>query len=50
MRDCMATYRHLSGGSEMEVASYRETKAQMDAIYASGRLHIPFEEVLLFQY
>ena len=46
----MATYRHMSGGSEMEVASYRETKAQLEAIYASGRLRLPFEGVLLFGY
>lgn len=46
----MATYRHMSGGNEMEVASYRETKAQLDAIYASGRLRLPFEGVLLFGY
>lgn len=46
----MRSYRHLSGGKEMEVASYRDAKAQLDAIYASGRLHLPFKGVLLFGY
>ena len=46
----MSSYRHLSGGKQTDVASYRETKAQLDAVYASGRLKLPFEGLLLFGY
>jgi len=46
----MRSYRHRSGNRELSVASYRETKAQLDAIYASGRLRLPFDGVLLFGY
>jgi hypothetical protein len=31
----------------MRVASYDEAHNQLDAIYASGRLNLPFEGVLL---
>jgi len=34
----------------MNVASYHEAHDQLDAIYASGRLRLPFEGVLLFGY
>jgi hypothetical protein len=46
----MRSYRHKSGGREMDVASYAETKNQLDAVYASGRLRLPFEGLLLFGY
>ena len=46
----MAEYRHQSGGKLQRVESYREAKDQMDAIYASGRLGLPFDGVLLFGY
>lgn len=46
----MIEYRHQSGGKLQKVESYREAQAQLDAIYASGRLGLPFEGVLLFGY
>lgn len=46
----MQEYRHLSGGKEISVSSYTEAKHQLDAIYASGRLGLPFEGLLLFGY
>jgi hypothetical protein len=46
----MRSYRHQSAGRPIIVQSYIESKAVLDAIYASGRLHLPFEGVLLFGY
>lgn len=46
----MQEYRHLSGGRPVSVSSYRDAKEQLDAIYASGRLVLPFEGLLLFGY
>jgi hypothetical protein len=46
----MIEYRHQSGGKPIVVHSYREAKDQIDAIYASGRLLLPFEGLLLFGY
>jgi hypothetical protein len=46
----MQEYRHMSGGKPISVSSYREAKDQLDAIYASGRLRLPFEGLLLFGY
>jgi hypothetical protein len=46
----MQEYRHQSGGKPTTVASYREARDQLDAVYASGRLKLPFEGVLLFGY
>ena len=46
----MQEYRHQSGGRPIAVESYREAKDQLDAIYASGRLKLPFSGVLLFGY
>lgn len=46
----MQAYRHKTAGRPVLVESYRETKDQLDAIYASGRLRLPFEGVLLFGY
>lgn len=46
----MQEYRHKSGGKDIVVRSYDDAKAQMDAIYASQRLKLPFEGVLLVGY
>lgn len=46
----MLSYRHKSGGKDIAVASYSEARSILDAIYASGRLRLPFEGVLLFGY
>jgi hypothetical protein len=46
----MHEYRHQSGGKLIKVQSFHETKATLDAVYASGRLQLPFEGVLLFGY
>jgi hypothetical protein len=43
-------YRHDADGRTVTVPSYAETKNLLDAIYASGRLQLPFEGVLLFGY
>ncbi len=43
-------YRHLTASKPVAVESYRDAKDQLDAIYASGRLRLPFEGVLLFGY
>jgi hypothetical protein len=46
----MSEYRHLSGGRAVAVESYREARDVLDAVYASQRLGLPFEGVLLFGY
>jgi hypothetical protein len=46
----MLEYRHMSGGKEMSVKSFREARDQLDAIYASGQLKLPFDGLLLFGY
>jgi hypothetical protein len=46
----MQEYRHNQNGKVVRVQSYREARDQLDAIYASGRLRLPFEGVLLFGY
>jgi hypothetical protein len=43
----MLEYRYATSGVTQ---SYRDTKGLLDAIYASGRLQLPFEGVLLFGY
>jgi hypothetical protein len=43
-------YRHLSGGREIAVQAYREARDQLNAIYASQRLRLPFDGVLLVGY
>lgn len=43
-------YRTRSGGREMVVPAYERTRNQLDAIYASQRLKLPFEGVLLIGY
>jgi hypothetical protein len=46
----MSEYRHQPGGRPIAVASYREARDILDAVYASGQLGLPFEGVLLFGY
>lgn len=43
-------YRYRSSGRETTNRSYAEAKDLLDAIYASRRLALPFEGVLLFGY
>lgn len=43
-------YRHQSGGREVAVAAFKEARDQFDAIYASQRLRLPFDGVLLVGY
>jgi len=46
----MQEYHYKNGGKEMLTQSYRDAKALLDAVYASGRLKLPFDGVLLFGY
>lgn len=46
----MLEYRHQQGGRQQRVSSYREVRDQLDAIYASGRLGLPFDGLLVFGY
>lgn len=46
----MVEYHHKSGGKPIVVKSYGEAKEQLDAVYASQRLRLPFEGILLFGY
>jgi hypothetical protein len=46
----MTEYRHLSGGRPTVVRSFHDAREQLDAIYASGQLQLPFEGVLHFGY
>ena len=46
----MQEYRHQSANKPISVESYRNAKDQLDAVYASGRLRLSFEGVLLFGY
>ena len=46
----MQEYHHKSNGKPIVVHSYQDAKDQIDAIYASQRLQLPFEGVLLFGY
>ena len=43
-------YRHSSAGRPVVVPAYADTRAQLDAIYASERLKLPFRGVLLVGY
>lgn len=44
------SYRHKSGGKDVVVQSYRDTRNILDAIYASNRLTLPLQGVLLVGY
>jgi hypothetical protein len=46
----MQEYHHKSSGKNIVVRSYDDAKDQIDAIFASRRLQLPFEGVLLFGY
>ena len=46
----MNEYRYKSGSKETTNRSYDNARDQLDAIYASGRLELPFEGVLLLGY
>lgn len=46
----MREYRHQSAGRQIAVQSYADARGLLDAIYASDRLRLPFEGVLLFGY
>lgn len=46
----MTEYRHLSGGKAMVVHSFHDAREQLDAVYASGQLRLPFAGLLLFGY
>jgi hypothetical protein len=46
----MSEYRLKSAGKDVSVASFRDARDQLDAIFTSGRLVLPFEGVLLFGY
>jgi hypothetical protein len=46
----MQANHHQSGGKSIVVRSYADSKDQLDAIYASQRLQLPFKGVLLFGY
>jgi hypothetical protein len=43
-------YRHNSGGKEVTVAAYRECRDLLLAVYASQRLKLPFQGILLVGY
>src|SRR5262249_46374692 len=43
-------YRHKTAGKEVTVQSYRDTRNLLDAIYASNRLQLPLEGILLVGY
>lgn len=46
----MLEYRHKNREKDALVASYEEAQDVLDAVYASGRLSLPFDGVLLFGY
>jgi len=43
-------YRYTSGGRALTEEAYAKTREQLSAIYASQRLRLPFEGVLLIGY
>jgi hypothetical protein len=45
-----ASYRHKTGGRDVTVQSYRDSRNLLDAIYASNRLQLPLEGILLVGY
>ena len=46
----MIEYRHKSGAKDIAVQSYADARNLLDAVYASQRLQLPFDGVLLFGY
>jgi hypothetical protein len=46
----MVTYRYQSSARTLTTKSYEDGRKILDSIYASGRLELPFEGVLLFGY
>jgi hypothetical protein len=46
----MDQYVYSSGGTKFTSHDYEKSRDQLDAIYASGRLQLPFEGVLLIGY
>jgi hypothetical protein len=46
----MNEYHHKSSGKPIVVRSYKDARDQLDAIYESERLRLPFEGLLLFGY
>lgn len=44
------TYRRTQNGKVMKKLSFRNSQRQPDAIYASRRLLLPFEGLLLVSY
>jgi hypothetical protein len=44
------TYRHNPRDRRVSVETFREAKDQLDAVYASDRLQLPFQGLLLFGY
>lgn len=46
----MQEYRYKSSGRQMHYASYRDATSILDAVYASGRLALPFQGVMVFGY
>jgi hypothetical protein len=43
-------YRTTSGQRELVIHAYQNTRNQLEAIYASQRLKLPFEGVLFIGY
>lgn len=46
----MSEYRYKSGGRQQSNESYKLASEQLEAIYSSGRLSLPFEGILLIGY
>jgi hypothetical protein len=46
----MAHYVYKSGGKQLSSHDYENARDQLDALYASGRLVLPFDGVLLIGY
>jgi hypothetical protein len=46
----MDHYLYKSGGKQSASHDYENARDQLDAIFASGRLQLPFEGVLLVGY
>jgi hypothetical protein len=44
------SYRFMSGQRQYAIQAYEKTRNQLDAIYASQRLQLPFDGILLIGY